>query len=166
MRTRQALAATLACATIMGMLGLVGCSAAQAAMANQSPTDGASGLPTATVGSVVVATSAVSYSARATVVVIVSNIGAQTIYAENHRTDCSEIELERSVAGAWTPVRACAVLTATVVRPIDAGQSLSIQLPGTPTDWPPGTYRAAIRYGATRESPAATVAYSPTFQIA
>jgi hypothetical protein len=128
--------------------------------------DTSSALPTATAGSVTIATNAHQYTAGATLTVTINNNGNQSIYAADHQSNCTVVQIQRMTGSTWSEVHKCAVLTATVMHEFGAHQSATVRLVGSPEAWPKGTYRAVFSHGATRDSAPAETAYSAAFQVA
>lgn len=123
-------------------------------------------LPTATSGAVILATSSRLYAAHDTVSVTITNNGNQPIFAADHQTNCTVIQLQRLTNSTWSDVHKCSVLTATVVHQFDAHRSSTIQLVGSPQNWPAGTFRAVFHFGDSQVTSATQVAYSAAFQVA
>ena len=85
-------------------------------------------VPTATGGSITLSVDATSYHPGDTITVTLSNQGPQTIYFQDHLTNCTVIQLQTQVNGNWQMINKCPLLSPTGWHSLDAGQSLIVKL--------------------------------------
>lgn len=100
------------------------------------------------------------------VTVTIENGLAHAISATDHHSNCSLIQLEKLVNGAWQPLGKCNAQTPTRVVDLVAG-SVTQQQVGMPAGADAaGTYRMMLTYGASG-APASDAgpAYSSTFNV-
>lgn len=142
------------------MMLLVGC--------GQNSTGGTlSPLPTATGGSITLNADATSYHPGDTITVTLSNQGTQTIYFQDHLSNCTVIQLQTQVNGNGEMINKCPLLSPTGWHSLDAGQSLAVKLmPSSDRQWPTGVLRATLSYGLSRSIGALTAIYSAGFEVA
>jgi hypothetical protein len=106
-------------------------------------------------------------------VVRVINDTEMAIQTEDHKTDCTILDLQRQENSDWTKVAQCPLLTPTRLIRIEPRQSQSIKLPASgATVYPPGTYRVEFSYqvlnpqGPSGQTVSAVMfAYSPEFAL-
>jgi hypothetical protein len=150
------------------------------ASASRLPTSGPTATPgtqvtpvtTITPGSVTVTTDHTLYSSNESIRVTISNGFAVTIYATDHHTACSYVDLQHLENGSWQVVGKCALMTPTRIVPLAAG-SMTTQLlaPGvsqiSAAPWSAGIYRIAFAYfvGGDEAIGKSTVVYSADFTI-
>lgn len=124
-------------------------------------------LPTATTGSVTLNVNATSYATNQTITVILSNQGTQTIYFQDHLTNCTVVLLQMQTNGNWQRVNPCMAAIATTWHTLQAGQSLPVKLvASTNRPWAAGVYRATLTYHAGSKTGLQTTIYSAGFQVA
>ncbi|SCG74250.1 hypothetical protein GA0070609_4969 [Micromonospora echinaurantiaca] len=151
---------------ILGVVVLAGCarSAPDAAPATAGPT--------ATTGGVTVTVAAERYRAGEVIVLTVANDSGRTLFADDLRTDCSPVLLERREDGTWTGYDNCGVERASSVVVWAPGERRELRLDTagssfSATPLPAGSYR--ITFGFRRSStPEGTVAervHSADFRI-
>jgi hypothetical protein len=112
-----------------------------------------------------------SYASSSTITVTLSNTLATSIRATDHQTSCSIVTLQRQTSSGWTNVGGCALMIATRIVEINAGETRKIALaPGAgqihATAWAAGTYRVVLHYALPgQDMSAGNVAMTPTFTI-
>jgi hypothetical protein len=84
------------------------------------------------------------------IISVVNNHGA-SVFTTDHQTCCTIIGLRLQTADGWIPVGNCMMMIASRIVEIHAGATMRVTLaPGAgmlrAKPWPPGTYRAALRY--------------------
>lgn len=142
-----------------------------------SPTGTVPATPTAgntpTPGAVTLVLNKASYGPGETINVTIENRLITTIFAANHQSDCTLVQLERQNGGIWQAVAPCRLEIVTKIVALAAGSAtLQILHPaGTSRSagsaWPAGTYRIAFEYGVSSEEALIkpTVVYSATFVV-
>lgn len=124
-------------------------------------------LPTATKGSVSLALDAKSYSTGQTITVVLSNQSTQTIYFQDHLTNCTVVQLQMQMNGNWQGVNPCTAAIATSWHKLDAGQNLTVKLVASNSrPWLAGVYRTTLTYHAGSKTGLQTTTYSAGFQVA
>jgi hypothetical protein len=110
---------------------------------------------------------ATSYHPGDAITVTLSNQGPQTIYFQDHLTNCTVIQLQTQFNGNWQLINKCPLLSPTGWHSLDAGQSLTVKLvPSPDQQWPIGVLRATLSYGLARSIGALTDIYSAGFEVA
>jgi hypothetical protein len=129
-------------------------------------TPGASPSETLTGGQVTLTLDKQRYLAGDTIAVTLHNGLSQTIWAADHRTDCTVVTAERQQDGQWQGLQNCRLMTPTVLVPLSAG-SASVQMLSTQGPWPAGTYRVTLTYTSGDEGTGGPggVAHSAAFTI-
>jgi hypothetical protein len=125
-----------------------------------------------TAGGVTLALNKSSYLPGDMIEVTIKNELKMTIFAADHRSDCTMVQLERLNNGIWQPMAPCRLEIATRIVPLAPNSSLPQMLTpvvgkGAPSAWPAGTYRIAFTYGKeSGNTPGPqTVVYSATFSV-
>lgn len=122
--------------------------------------------PTETSGPVTLQIGAASYQPNETIEVTLRNASAFTIYFPDHLTNCTVIRLQHQVNMRWENVNPCRLMIATFLHPLDAWQSLMVQLVPTPTRlWDVGLYQATLSYSMAPASGSPPSVYSAGFQV-
>lgn len=100
------------------------------------------------------------------VMVTVENGLSHSITTEDHRSNCTVIQLQKLVDSSWQPVDKCNALTRTRLVEVAAGGSLQ-QRVGIPTGSDAaGTYRMMLTYGSSDEQPTNSgPVFSSTFVV-
>lgn len=112
-----------------------------------------------------------SYTPSSTIIVTLSNTLATSVRTFDHQTNCTIVTLQHQTTTGWTNVGGCAMMIATRIVEISAGETRKITLsPGAgqihATPWPTGTYRAVLHYALPgQDLSAGAVATTPTFTI-
>lgn len=116
------------------------------------------GLPAVTVpGQVSVLLGAAAYTEGDVLLVTVMNGLDDTIYADDEKTDCSIVVLERRTGSRWDPLLACGLGRTPVALPIGPGRARTTEInprsthfgiaPGSaPLGFGAGTYRVTFTY--------------------
>lgn len=112
-----------------------------------------------------------SYTPSSTIIVTLSNTLATSVRTFDHQTNCTIVTLQRQTTNGWSNVGGCAMMIATRIVEIAAGETRKIALsPGAgqmhATPWPAGTYRVTVHYALPgQDMSALTVVTTPTFTI-
>lgn len=137
-------------------------SAAQWASSTASSGSSSGGAPT---NGVRVTLDKAGYSAGGTAVVTIANGLTATISTTDHKTNCSIVQLEQLVGGAWQAVAPCRSMMATRIVDLASGSTTTQQI-GIPQGQP-GTYRVSFVYsiGGGDAAGQSTTIYSSTFTV-
>lgn len=105
-------------------------------------------------GGVTLAAAQATYAPDAAIEVVLVNGLAVSLYTTDHQTSCTIISLRRQTPDGWESVGECRMMRASRLIEVAAGATVRVALaPGAgmlrATPWPPGTYRAALRYTLT-----------------
>lgn len=151
---------------------------ARTATPNSTGTPHAQGTTSATPGTgpssgpVTVAVDRSRYPSGAAVTVTIHNGQSAPVYALDNHSDCTVVELERWVNGAWVGEASCVNQQPRPhVVTIEAGGVLSEMVPGvnnlTGDPWPAGTYRASFAYATSPDQAIGqgSIAYSGSFVV-
>ena len=123
-------------------------------------------LPTASHGKVTLDVDAASYHPGDMNTVTLSNLSSQTIYFQDHQTNCTVIELDMLASGSWQMVNKCLLMSPTGWHMLEAGKGLDIQIvPPSDRQWPTGVLRATLSYGFSRSIGSLTPVYSVGFRV-
>lgn len=149
--------------------------------AGSTPTGTATAAPTAgttptggnpTPGAVTLVLNKSSYGSSQPIEVTIKNGLKTMIWAANHQTDCTLVQLQYQENGEWRAVGTCRLEIATRLFSLNPGSStLQVLAPGTGLNatgpWPAGTYRVAFTYQVGSEEGAGhqQVVYSATFTV-
>jgi hypothetical protein len=112
-----------------------------------------------------------SYTPSSTIIVTLSNTLATSVRTFDHQTSCSIVTLQRQTTSGWSNVGGCALMIATRIVDISAGETRKIALsPGAgqihATPWPTGMYRVILHYALPgQDMSAGNTATTPTFTI-
>lgn len=113
-----------------------------------------------------------AYKASSTIIVTLTNHRSTSIFAFDHQTSCTILNLQRQTASGWENTGGCALGRVTQRIEIKAGATMKItlapdagQIRATP--WPAGTYHAVLRYFLPGQDmgAAGTTVTTPTFTI-
>jgi hypothetical protein len=121
-----------------------------------SPTS-SSGIPD-TSGKVTLALDKTSYAPGNTAIVTIGNGLSTKIVVSDHHTDCTYVQLQQQVAGAWQVVGECKLMTPTRLVGLAAGSSTSQKIVIPSGAQAAGIYRVALTYSN-------TTTYSTTFTV-
>lgn len=130
-----------------------------------------SAVPTATRSSITLTTDFPSYSASQAIGVTVHNGTSTTYYAADNHSECTIIQLQERVHGAWVDMMPCSTGQQPNVLAVPNGSSVPYTLaPGnahdSPNAWDPGTYRVALTLGTNADgSNLSTLVYSAGFVV-
>jgi hypothetical protein len=99
-------------------------------------------------GGVTITTDRSSYDINNRIIATISNNTDQNIQAEDHRSYCTILFLQKNVGNSWNTVATCLLKSATRLVKIDARQSVSISLPPDPAtpQNEPGMYRLELLF--------------------
>jgi hypothetical protein len=171
-RLGRLLALIGACALATGCGRPVDSSTSPQAGATSSVTPGGSGQFVS--GQVTLALDKQRYAAGDTINVTISNGLPQTIWSEDHQTNCTVLTAEHLQNGAWQAVGDCRLMTPTRIVPVSANsdttEHLAVPRVSSGSGWPSGTYRVTLTYTGGDEGtpiPAGTsgVAHSAEFAV-
>lgn len=153
--------------TAAGTTGTPGSTPTGTATAGATPTGGSP-----TPGAVTLVLNKSSYVSSQPIEVTIKNGLKTMIWAADHQTDCTLVQLQHQENGEWRAVGTCRLEIATRIIPLNPGSStLQVLTPGTGLNatgpWPAGTYRVAFAYHTGNEEGAGQgqVAYSATFTV-
>lgn len=128
-------------------------------------------VPTATHLSVTLTTDFASYSVSQAIGVTVTNAGKRALYAVDNHTQCTILQLQEQVRGAWTDIMPCNTGQPVNVLEVAPGSGVPYTLApgnahGNPNAWDPGVYRVALLLGTKADgSNLTTSVYSAGFVI-
>jgi hypothetical protein len=134
--------------------------------------------PSSGTGQILLLPGSSHYATSDAITITIRNSTSKTVYAVAHFTDCSIIVIEQFVASNWRPMNLCANgYPHPVVTRISPGTETAIQMTpssassgaqaGATSQWPLGTYRAALTYTSSLSTAfsAGTTIISTTFLV-
>jgi len=120
----------------------------------------------------VVAVGAATYTTTDVIAVTVRNQLGSDVFAPDHQTSCTVVQLQIMNNGAWQNQGGCSLGMATRLIPIKAGSSMAVTLaPGAgqirTKPWPAGSYRIVFTYhvGSAAPTSAGETVYSAPFTV-
>ena len=117
-------------------------------------------------GSVQLTVGASTYQRGDTISVTIANQSGSDIFAADHQSQCTIIQLRMQSGSTWRQMGKCAVMTPTRMRQIGHGTSQVITLAAPQGGWAPGVYRVALAYSSSQQpGGAVSEALSPEFQV-
>jgi hypothetical protein len=152
-------------ATLAVLMAVVGCGTAQ--RRSTTPIT----VPTASAGTLHLASAYPVYQVSAPIGITVSDTGSTTFYSLDSYSSCTIIHLQRSVKGGWQDVLPCASGQRPSVVAIAPTSTIPYTLapgdaPGNPNAWVPGIYRAVLMVSTRSDGANPTVvAYSTGFRV-
>jgi hypothetical protein len=131
----------------------------QTTSSNLAPAPGSSGSVQVTVG-------ASAYQRSDAISVTIANQGGSDIFAADHQSQCTIVQLQMQSGNAWQQMGKCAVMTPTRMHQIGHGASQVVTLAAPQGGWAAGTYRVSLAYSST-EKPGGMMseAHSAEFQV-
>lgn len=159
----------------MALFALAACRVPAQTAAGTTGTATAGATPTGgspTPGAVTLVLDKSAYVSSQPIEVTIKNGLKTMVWASDHQTDCTLVQLQHQENGDWRAVGACRLEIATRLLPLNPGSStLQVLAPGTGLNatgpWPAGTYRVAFAYQPGNEEGAGhqQVVYSATFTV-
>lgn len=147
--------------SIVFVFFLAACGHNASSGATPSPTGQPPTLP------VTVQVGATSYARGSSINVTIKNQSGQTIYFADHRTNCTVLLLERQVSNTWEPVAPCKLMTPTRLHSLKTGESSTVTITTTTTQWFTGRYHARLDYSFNADAGVngPTAVYSSMFTL-
>lgn len=117
-------------------------------------------------GSVQVSVDASAYHGSDPISVTIANQGSSDIYAADHQSQCTIVQLQMQSGNTWQMMGKCAVMTPTRMHLLGHEASQVISLVPPKGGWPAGTYRVTLSYSQSK-TPAGnpSEAHSAQFQV-
>jgi hypothetical protein len=98
--------------------------------------------------------------------VTIANQGSNDIYAADHQSQCTIVQVQMRSGTVWQTIDKCAVMTPTRMHLVGHGTSQTVTLAAPHGGWPAGGYRAALFYSQNASpSGSMSLAYSAEFQV-
>jgi hypothetical protein len=141
---------------LTSLLLLIGCGANTSTVGTSTPGTG---------GPVSLHVDASTYRPSDKIVVLLSNRGTKTITFEDHQTNCTVIQVEHQVNGAWKMIENCGVLSHTSTFALDAGKEMQVTLSAPTNGWPEGLYRVTLTYRLSQTTSPFIMVHSGTFIV-
>jgi len=117
-------------------------------------------------GSVQVTAGASSYQRGDTISVTIANQGSGDIFAADHQSQCTIVQLQMQSGNSWRQMGKCAVMTPTRMHQIGHGASQVVTLTAPNDGWTTGTYRVSLAYSSTQKPGGMmSEAHSAEFQV-
>jgi hypothetical protein len=111
-----------------------------------------------TSGKVTLVLDKTSYAPGSTAIVTIGNGLSTKIVVSDHHTDCTYVQLQQQVAGAWRLVGECKLMTPTRLVALAAGSATPQKIVIPSGAQAAGAYRVALTYSN-------TTIYSSTFTV-
>ncbi len=117
-------------------------------------------------GSVQVTVGASTYQRSDAISVTIANQGGSDIFAADHQSQCTIVQLRMQSGNTWQQMGKCAVMTPTRMHQISQGASQVVTLAAPQGGWAAGTYRVSLAYSSTQKpGGAVSEALSAEFQV-